>query len=67
MPHKLKKCLLFDVVLNFTLQHFYMILLDFNSVLVHFALKLHAWKNLLRINLKVLQLFHDSGMLFLLR
>jgi hypothetical protein len=53
-------------MLNLTLKNFDVLLLDLDSVLVHFTLKLHAWKYLLGIDLKVLQLLNDSGVFLLL-
>lgn len=52
---------------DFPLQDFYVLLLRLDSVLVHLALELHAWKHLFGIDLEVLQLLNDSGVFLLLR
>jgi len=54
VSHEFKKRLLFDVVLDFAFKHFNVLCLGLNSVLVNLTLKLHAWKHLLGVYLKVL-------------
>lgn len=66
MSHKFKQGLLLNVMLNFTLENFNVLLLRPDSVLVHFAFKLHAWEHLFGIDLKVLQLLNNTSVFLFL-
>ena len=66
MPHQFEQRLLLDVMLDFTLKNFDVLLLRPDSVLVHFAFELHAWKDLFGVYLKVLQLLNDTSVFFFL-